>query len=199
MRKLLLKVHLYSGLVCFWYLLILGTSSLDFNHEFSFMSTEPAAEQTKIWEKEILITESSGDDLLLSHSIRDSLALIGWPLPWETWRDSTGRLHFAVHHPGKRYVIDYDFGNHIASVAETPRGGWQIFNAMHGMGAVPGSAFMHAWKWYSRITVVLVIFSIFTGIYLWYRSSRDLKTGLYVLMGSLLISLAWMLQLYFQG
>ncbi|MDX2150442.1 MAG: hypothetical protein SFV54_06895 [Bryobacteraceae bacterium] len=32
MRKLLLKVHLYGGLVTCWYLLIYGWTSLAFNH-----------------------------------------------------------------------------------------------------------------------------------------------------------------------
>ncbi|MEX2230833.1 MAG: hypothetical protein WD824_01635 [Cyclobacteriaceae bacterium] len=195
-RNLLLKIHLYSGLICFWYLIILGTSSLDFNHHFSFMRND---EGPQTWSKPVRLTNNFQDDLLLSETIRDSLFLIGWPLPWETWHDSTGVFHFALEHPGKRYVVDYTFTDNIARVQEIPKGFWRVFNAMHGSGAVPNSIFMHAWKWYSRITVVLVVFSVFLGIYIWYNGRRDKKTGWYTLLISLILSLAWMLQLYYSG
>lgn len=196
LRSLILKIHLYSGLICFWYLMILGTSSLNFNHHFSFMQSEG---HKKTWSDPIHLTNNFTDDLKLSEAIRDSLSLIGWPLPWETWHDSTGIFHFALEHPGKRYVVDYSFNNQVAQVQETPKGFWRVFNSLHGAGAVPNSLFMHAWKWYSRVTVVLVIFSVILGIYLWYDGRRDKKAGWYVLITSLVLSIAWMLQLYLIG
>jgi len=195
-RKLFLKVHLYSGLICFWYLIALGTSSLNFNHHFSFMESKPVQEE---WARTINLTDNFRDDLVLSETLRDSLSLIGWPLPWETWHDSTGLFHFTLQHPGKKYIVDYTFTDKVARVQELPRGIWHIFNAMHGIGRVPNSHFMSIWQWYTRITVVLIVFSVFLGIYLWYTGNRDKKTGLYVLMVSALISLGWMLQLYFYG
>lgn len=195
-RRLFLKIHLYSGLICFWYLIALGTSSLNFNHHFSFMEGKPVPEK---WSRTINLTDNYRDDLVLSETIRDSLSLIGWPLPWETWHDSTGVFHFALQHPGKKYIVDYTFSDKVARVQELPRSIWHIFNSMHGMGWVPNSHFMSIWQWYTRITVVLIVFSVFLGIYLWYKGNRDQKAGLYVLMISTLISLAWMLQLYFYG
>jgi hypothetical protein len=196
MRNIFLKIHQYSGLICFWYLIILGTSSLNFNHHFSFM--EPSAEAER-WTREIALTDNFRDDRHLSETLRDSLSLIGWPLPWETWHDTTGYFHFALEHPGKRYVIDYSFNDRVANVQEIPKGPWRIFNGMHGMGTVPNALFMQAWQWYTRITVVLVIFSVFLGIYLWYKGSRDKKIGWYILLFSLTVSLAWMLQLFLNG
>ena len=195
-RKFLLKVHLYGGLICFWYLIILGTSSLNFNHDFSFMQSEGALEE---WSRSVKIGNDFRDDLLLSETLRDSLSLIGWPLPWETWHDSTGVFHFALEHPGKRYVIDYTFRDQRAKVQEVSKGYWRIFNSMHGGGAVPNSFFMNAWKWYSRVTVVFVVFSVLSGIYLWLSANCDKKTGWYTLLFSLVVSITWMLQLYFNG
>lgn len=196
MRKLFLKIHLYSGLICFWYLIILGTSSLNFNHHFSFMESQDAVE---MWSKKIDIDDNFIDDRFLSETIRDSLSLIGWPLPWETWHDSTGVFHFALQHPGKRYIIDYDFRDQTARVQEGHKGLWRVFNSLHGVGSVPNSWFMHSWKWYTRLTAVLVVFSVLTGIYVWYRSKRDKKSGLFVLAFSVIISIGWMLQLYYFG
>jgi len=151
------------------------------------------------WTKEVRLSNDFEDDGLLSETLRDSLSLIGWPLPWETWHDTTGIFHFALEHPGKRYVVDYSFANQEANVEETPKGFWRIFNAMHGMGSVPNSWFMHVWKWYTRVTVVLVVVSIFLGIYLWYKGRRDKKSGWYTLLLSFVLTLAWMFQLYFNG
>ena len=196
MRKLLLKIHLYSGLICFWYLIILGISSLNFNHRFAFMESGNAVET---WSEEISVPRNFSDDRYLSESIRDSLSLIGWPLPWETWHDSTGVFHFALQHPGKRYIVDYDFKNRVAYVQEARRGFWGVFNSLHGIGSVPNSWFMDCWKWYTCITTALVIFSVIAGIYLWYRSNRDKRTGLYVILFSAIVSIGWMFQLYYHG
>lgn len=124
MRKLLLKIHLYGGLICFWYLIILGTSSLDFNHHFPFMQGDLDTEQ---WTTTFPVADGMEDNATLSVVIRDSLGLIGWPLPWQTRRDTTGVFHFALQHPGKRYVIDYSLNDGTAHVRETPRSSWRIF------------------------------------------------------------------------
>lgn len=153
----------------------------------------------KSWSERIQLTNNLKDDLKLSEAIRDSLSLIGWPLPWETWHDSTNIFHFAIEQPGKRYVVDYSFISQVAHVQETAKGFWKVFNSLHGAGAVPNSLFMNAWKWYARVTVVLVVFSVFLGIYLWSDGKRDKKAGWYILITCLILSMAWMLQLYLIG
>lgn len=196
MRNLLMKIHLYSGLICFWYLVILATSSLNFNHHFAFMESDGTTEN---WSKPLNVTNAFQDDQTFSEAIRDSLSLIGWPLPWETYHDTTGVFHFAVQHPGKRYEIDFSQKEQLARVRETPQGFWSVFNSLHGAGAVPNSAFMQAWQWYTRITAVLVVFSVIVGVYLWHQSRRDRKAGLYTLMFSLIIALMWMLEMHLNG
>ena len=196
LKNAILKIHLYSGLICFWYLCVLGTSSLNFNHHFSFM--QGGGEKIS-WSETISLTNNYPDDLLLSEMIRDSLSLIGWPLPWETWHDSTGVFHFALEQPAKSYVIDYSFDSQVAKVVESRKGFWPVFNSLHAGGMVPNAPFMYGWQWYSRIAVFLLIFSVLGGIYMWYRGRRDKKAGWYVLVIGLVVSLGWMLQLYIIG
>ena len=195
-RRLILKIHFYGGLVCFWYLLILGISSLHFNHHFSFMdkSGDPV-----FWTRQLRLSKTDTTDLVLSETIRDSLTLIGWPLPWETRRDSTGVFHFALEQPAKRYLVDYSVTDHAVRVTETRKGFWRVFNSLHGSGVVPGAPIMHAWSWYTRITAVVVVFSVFSGIYVWFIGNRNKKSGLYALVISLTITILWMLQLYIKG
>ncbi|MDH4296446.1 MAG: PepSY-associated TM helix domain-containing protein [Cyclobacteriaceae bacterium] len=195
-RRLLLKIHFYGGLACFWYLLILGVSSLHFNHHFSFM--EKTGDPV-FWTRKLQLSGSNATDLVLSETIRDSLALIGWPLPWETRHDSSGAFHFALEQPAKRYVIDYSAANHVVHIAETPKGFWRVFNSLHGSGAVPRAPIMHAWEWYTRVTVAVIVLSVLTGIYVWFTGNQNRKSDLYTLLISLTIAVLWMLQLYTKG
>jgi len=196
LRSLVLKIHFYGGLVCFWYLIVLGISSLHFNHHFSFMDQSG---DSIMWTHRILIKNHSSDDLTLSEAIRDSLSLIGWPLPWETWRDSTGHFHFALEQPGRRYVIDYSLTDNVAEVQETQKGFWRVFNSLHGAGGVPNAPFLQVWSWYTRFTVIGVMFSVFSGIYLWFSGKKDKKSGLFTLIISLAVAILWMIQLYLKG
>src|SRR5687768_15301806 len=102
MRKWVLRLHLYVGLLCSGYLIVFGVSSLNFNHPFEF--TKPGTEQVT-WERSIALPPLTGDTTAESEAVRDSLGLIGWTLPWETRRGANGDLHFGLARPGKHYLI----------------------------------------------------------------------------------------------
>ena len=57
-----------------------------------------------VWERQSLRLDGNHDDVKLAEAIRDSLSLMGWPLPWDMWRDSSA-IHFAMEQPAKRYFI----------------------------------------------------------------------------------------------
>jgi hypothetical protein len=195
MQSLLRKIHIYGGLMCFWYLIILGISSLHFNHDFGFM--EQWGESTQ-WPQRSLRLDPKQEDLKLAEAVRDSLSLMGWPFPWEMRRDSTS-LYFVMEQPAKRYVITYGFADHYVHVTEIDKGFWRVFNSLHGSGAVPNGPFTKAWQWYTRATVFVVILSIATGIYLWLKSNEERRTGLYVLLAGVSSTVLWMIKLYLWG
>ena len=196
MQSLLRKIHIYGGLACFWYLIILGISSLNFNHDFDFME-QPG--ESIHWQQQSMVLDPEYDDMKLAETIRDSLSLMGWPFPWEMWRDSTRSLHFAMEQPAKRYAVTYDFLEHTVNVTETDRGFWHVFNSLHGAGAIPNGPFTKLWQWYTRATVLTVILSIVTGLYLWIKSNGDKKTGLLFVLASTSGAILWMIKLYFLG
>jgi hypothetical protein len=196
MRKLLLSVHFYGGLACFWYLIILGVSSLNFNHHFPFMDGNKNETE---WARTVSHITEDQENLKVSEDLRDSLGLVGWPLYWETWRDSTGIFHFVVEQPGKRYEIDYSFQDRTARVKETQKNFWRVFNALHGFGSVPRAPFMDLWSWYTRLTVLVVVFSVMSGVYLWYTSNRDRQGGNITLALSMLGALGFMIYMYLIG
>ena len=103
MRAILLKIHLYAGLLCSSYLIVFGISSLNFNHHFGKPATLKSERQ-----RGLNSLPATNDDQRLAEALRDTLGLVGWTLPWETRRAETEDslyFHFAVNRPGKEYRV----------------------------------------------------------------------------------------------
>jgi hypothetical protein len=150
-----------------------------------------------MWERQVELNEAQ-DDLTLSEAIRDSLSLMGWPLPWEMSRDSMA-LRFAMEQPSKRYFITYTFDKDLVSVVESRKGFWRVFNSLHGSGYVPNGPFTTLWHGYTRMTAIAGILSIISGIYIWIIGKEGKRSGLIILAVSLAVALSWMIKIYFVG
>lgn len=103
MRAILLKIHLYAGLLCSSYLILFGVSSLNFNHRFG----RPAALKVER-QRGLNALPAISDNQRLAEALRDTLGLVGWTLTWETRRSETEDslyFHFAVSRPGKEYRV----------------------------------------------------------------------------------------------
>ena len=176
MRNLILQIHLYGGLLCASYLVIFGLSSLNYNHHPAF--TEPGTE--KVTYERTVSVQDIPDNRALSSAIRDSLGLMGYPLPWETRRDTSGVLHFSLVRPGKKYIIHFFPPEHRVRVEETRRGYWEVIRQLHGLMSLPGAPFMSLWGIYKELCVWVVLFSSASGVYLWTarRSERRIGWGL---------------------
>jgi hypothetical protein len=150
------------------------------------------------WENKSLRLDESLDDLKLAEAIRDSLSLMGWPLPWEMWRDSAA-LHFAMEQPAKRYFITHTFASNTTRIVANNKGFWRVFNSLHGAGYVPNGSFTTLWHWYTGITVMVGILSIITGLYIWITSKEEKKWGLIMLGLSIAVTFGWMIKIYYWG
>lgn len=189
MRKWILNIHLYGGLLCAPYLIIFGFSSLHFNHNFGFVSPKM---QVLKWEAPLVIESLTNNDMM-AESVRDSLGLMGWTLPWRTHRDGAGDLEFDLERPGKSYTIRAELKQHRARVEERPKGFWQTVNSLHALGAVPNSKFVLLWGGYTELCTGFVLFAAISGIYLWVNSKRERRLGLFMLITAVVASLALML------
>src|SRR5688572_6085508 len=86
LRKTILNVHIYGGLLCFSYLIIFGISSLNFNHPFAFTRAKQAQ---MTWEQPVhvpaLPTSSPAmtaeqrvaTKAAANHAVREALGLFG--------------------------------------------------------------------------------------------------------------------------
>ncbi len=196
MRKWLYRIHLYGGLLCFPYLIVFGFSSLNFNHRFAFANPDPSQAS---WEAAVRV-DNLAENMPQAESLRDSLGLMGWPLPWETKRDSaSGVFQFGLVRPGKHYTISYYPERGFARVEEQRFGFWRVFNNLHAMERIPGSRFSALWPWYTEFCTFFVLFAGLSGIVLWTQGRREKLSGILVLAAVGGMSLLFMLLVWLRG
>ena len=196
MRKWVLRLHLYLGLLCSGYLVVFGVSSLNFNHPLEF--TEPLKE-TVTWERSVPLPPQQSDDAAESQAVCDALGLMGWTLPWETRREASGDLRFGLARPGKHYTIHVLRGDGKVRVQERSEGHWTVIRHIHGNKGVPRSRLMTVWGWYTEFCTFFVLFAAASGIYLFATRKKDRRAAWAVLGAATALSLLFMFYLRYGG
>jgi hypothetical protein len=197
-RKVLLKFHLYGGLLCFWYLLIFGISALHFQHHFQFMENKNIPDRVST--KKLLSINPANTDSVVAISIQNSLDLAGWYLPWETYRDSTGNFHTIIGNPKWDYSIVYDFQHSTSTISAKEKSSWNILSALHGFAVkMPNAPLLIVWKIYTYTCIAVVLFSICSGIWLWSGRKKQRLTGWLIFSGIVLLSFTLMIFIYKHG
>jgi len=212
LRKLVLNIHIYAGLLCFGYLIVFGVSSLNFNHPFAFTR---AKGEPVTWERQVnvpdlprLTSEMTNDQRVAAkaeanHMVRRALGLFGHQRPWrESWWDEKDANHYhaSLVRPGVEYDVDVHLDRNVAIVKETRSSAWQIIVGLHGFhGEMPGSALVSTWAWYTELCTFAVLFAGVSSVYLWTARRSERRVGLVVLAGAGALSLALMLYLTLHG
>jgi len=212
LRRVILNIHIYAGLLCFGYLIVFGLSSLNFNHPFAFTRarSEPVA-----WERQVAIAdlprltpEMTYDQRVAAkteanHAVRRALGLFGHPRPWrESWWDEhdANHYHASLVRPGAQYEVDVHLDRKLAAVRETRSSAWEVMARLHGFhGEMPGSVLVSTWAWYTEFCTLAVLFAGVSGVYLWTARRNQRRMGLALLGGAGALSLALMLYLTLHG
>jgi len=163
-RRWLLNVHLYGGLLCSSYLLLYGLTALDFSHDFG---DARAARPTSTWEGAVTLGEAA-DDEDLAALVNRELGLFGWPLPWTVSRDPSGDLSYRTTRPGRSYEIRVSDSGRVA-VEERREGLWHALRGLHGQHErIPGApVLLSLWPPFTELTNWMLLFSMASGVYLW--------------------------------
>ncbi len=191
LRRLLLNIHMYGGLLVSGYLIVLGVSSLNFNHHFLPEPSPPVS-----WSADVAAPTVAGESLQ-PESIRDQLGLFGSVGKQSIKTSSAGLLTFTIYRPGRTYDVSATPTGHI-DVKET-RATWFLLQAMHGSKGSPGSTWMSIWGVYTEVTTAFGMIAIVSGIYLFTSTRRDRKAGLLILLVTTGVSLAAMAYMHFHG
>jgi hypothetical protein len=196
-RKWILKIHLYGGLLCFWYLIIFAISSLDYQHHFKFMEPGNGRVETR---EAALTLQPATDKLIMARDLQTKLGIPGWVVPWETSLDSLGILHTSIQNPKARYTIVYEPLTSQAKIKSISHGYWRVINSLHGnTGKIPNAPLMVFWGIFTYVCLFVVVFSIISGIWLWAGSPGSKKAGWLTFSGITALSFLLMLIVYIYG
>jgi hypothetical protein len=211
-RRLILNLHTYGGLLCFSYLILFGISSLNFNHPFAFTR---AKSEPRHWEQKVelpdlprVTPDLKGEQRVAAkaqanHMVRRALGLYGHQRPWkESWWDPNDPNHYhaSLVRPGVEYEVDVYLDKELAKVTETRTGVWQVIQGLHGFhGKMPDSRFVSTWGVYTELCTFVVLFAGASGIYLWTQRRNERRIGYVLLSGAGLVSLALMILFALRG
>ena len=197
LRKWIHRIHLYGGLLCFWYLIIFAVSSLQFQHHFKFMIPPDAIESVQ--ERKVEIQENK-DNQIFARTLQDKLDLAGWFLPWQTSRDSSGVFQTTIQNPKTKYILIYNPSTTTVTIKKAGNGYWRVINSLHGYsGNMPNAPLLVFWTIFTYVCVIIVIFSIFSGIWLWAVKKGSKLNGWLAFSGILVLSFLLMFIVYIYG
>ena len=197
LRKWILKIHLYGGLLCFWYLIIFAVSSLQYQHHFKFM--DPGNGTETLREAEVKI-QPEKDNKILAGNLRSSLEIPGWVIPWQTSRDTAGILHTVIQNPKAIYTMDYDPSTSKVKIKSVSNGFWRIIVALHGnTGEMPNAPLLVFWKIFTWICLCVVLFAIISGLWLWAAKPGNRKAGIITVSSMVILTVLLMSIVYIYG
>ena len=213
MRKIILNIHIYAGLLCFGYLVVFGVSSLSFNHPAKFVRGRG---ETRTWERTIELprdlprttADMTSEQRVAAKSeannaVRVALGLFGHQRPWQEsgWdQKNPNHYHASLVRPGVAYEVDVHLESKTAVVQETRTSAWEVMARLHGFhGEMPGSALVSTWAWYTELCTFAVLFAGGSGVYLWTRRRNERRIGRVILGSAGAVSLALMLYLTLHG
>ncbi len=200
LRRVILNVHMYGGLLCFGFLILFGISVLNFNHPFAFTKS-PVSVTT--WTMPMSDPKrADGLDVLESLPIRreNNLAILhamgSFAVPFTSfdgqWIDAdTYHAHFV--RPGKMYDVDVSGGT--ATITQTRGSVWSLIRELHDYAGTsyPESVIASSWRWHTEVGTLFVFAAIMSGVYLWIVGRRQRRIGLLVLVAAGAVSIALMI------
>ncbi len=168
MRRWLLDLHLYLGLLCLPYLVVFGVSSILLNHGLH-------SETHSNWQREIA-QPAAGSPGEQAAAVRDALGLSGSVLAHTVKRDAAGTLRFKAIRPGRSYQVELAASG-LARVQEANGGVTGMLRDLHGLHDTQSSRWSLSWALYTELATAVLLFSIASGVILIWPRRRERALG----------------------
>jgi len=194
--RFLTQLHVYGGLICSVYLLIVGVSVLNFQHQF-LPETET---DTLSYNRNIQFDSSLKVDSL-ARFIGSKLDVKGHYPPWEFREKNDGTVRFKIQRPARTYDIRLNRNNDLVKVREIHYSTGRILRALH-FGSIQnklGDRLLDIWAWYAQVAAFFALITLITSVYFWLRKSVK-HPGQWVIIGlSGFVSIVFMMYIWLIG
>jgi hypothetical protein len=169
MRRWLLDLHLYLGLLCLPYVVVFGVSSILLNHGIE-------REARRAWSTQIAPLVGVAPEQQ-AEAARGALGLSGHVLPHTLKPGDDGSLAFRLIRPGRSYDVAVSAGGE-ARVRERDGGPLGVVSALHGFSVARGALFERSWSLYTELATAALLFSIASGLGLFLPRPNGRALGL---------------------
>jgi hypothetical protein len=157
MRRWLLDLHLYLGLLCLPYVVVFGISSILLNHRVERVTQSewseriaPLAEAPAARQAEAAIAALGLRASALGHTLK---------------HDAAGALSFRAIRTGRSYQVTVG-ADGAARVVERHGGVLGAINGLHGMHDREPSWWHFGWSLYTELATGVLLFAIASGVLL---------------------------------
>jgi hypothetical protein len=165
------KIHGYSGLMLLLFVVMYFVTGLPIVHPGLLPASEPRVTTDRVGLS--LEGEPTADEL--SRHVQEVTAFRGRAV--STVRDDDGRWQLAYERPGTSLRVEVGPDLATASVREEDRGLRGRVVELHRLHGFHGGIAFGLWGLlYDLVSVSMIVFAL-SGIYLWYRRTRDRRLG----------------------
>jgi len=182
------RLHYYFGLYFLFFLWLFSFSGLVLNHsEWTFAQFWPERRQSKF--QRPVHQNPAQSDLARARDIMGQLDIVG-EVEWTAPEQRPGRFAFRVTRPGRTYEVDVDLSRSLASVQQTDVNAWGVLSALHHLNGVHSGDARNSRDWFLTgvwtfsmdALAAGLIFTVLSGVYIWYRNRSARVWGLVALL-----------------
>lgn len=176
------KLHIYTGLLFFFFILLFSVSGLMLNHRWAIW---------EYWSERVEATREIEVSLLQEGSDLDKARNIMQQV------DIDGEIHFLLHHvqddileirttrPGMKSTIKVHMNSGKGSAKTIELSALDILPSMHEMSGLHSNIpekknwiWTQVWSLLMDLTIVALIVLLFSGLYMWLRMKTERRIGL---------------------
>ncbi len=175
--KLMRYAHLYAGLFISPFIVLFALTAVFFNHALS----PSAASDTRYTKGVRLQFDPAMDNLPLAREILQQLGIRGEIM---FVGRNPGSMYIPVVRPDEKIIVNVDFATREANVQRERQGLYEALLYMHKSPGPHVAAIRGNW-WLTRLwgsladcTVLLTLFLTVSGVYLWFMSGLQRRSGL---------------------
>ncbi|GEM_PF-6853685 len=196
-KKFLNQLHIYGGLFAMAYLLMIGVSSLNFQHKF--LPEHPV--DTISYQQNINFNSDLKIDSL-SKYIRQEMGVKGYLPKWE-YRDNknNGNVRFKIERPGRSYIVKLNRNNNVINIEEIHYSFGKILRDLHfgGVRNQLGIPILDIWSWYGQLSGLFAFLAVISGIYFWFTKAVKNRTQWATIMIAGIFSILYILYIWLVG
>ena len=176
------KLHIYTGLLFFLFILLFTVSGLMLNHRWAIW--EYWSERIETTQDIQVVLREEGSDL---EKARDVLEQI----------DVDGEIHFLLHdvqknaleirttRPGMKATVNVDLSSGRGAVKKIDLNAWELLPSMHEMSGLHSNIpekknwiWTQIWSLLMDLTIVALLVLLFSGFYMWLQLKTERRLGL---------------------